>query len=95
MKTHQHAELYGLEQAIDEAHQVFLIARRKGRADWMAAAVMLKARLVGLIVSDRKNERSPLRDNGPNQVPVVDKAATAQADAAIRHAQKRPGEPVA
>lgn len=53
---------YGLEQAMEEAETARRLAMLMGHAAAAVSAVALKAKLNGLLVEDRQNERRPLQD---------------------------------
>jgi len=53
---------YGLERAMEEAETARRLAMLMGQAAAAVSAVALKAKLNGLLVEDRRNERRPLQD---------------------------------
>ena len=53
---------YGLERAMEEAETARRLAMLMGQAAAAVSAVALKAKLNGLLVEDRRNERRPLQN---------------------------------
>lgn len=52
---------YGLKQAMLEAEDAFLIAKRKEQGGAMVAAVQLRAKLNGLLVDKREDVTDPMK----------------------------------
>lgn len=83
---------YDLQDAVREAHEAYELAKKQGRPTAMYGAVYLKAKLLGLLAEDRKNDRTPLSELTDDQLAqqVRDAAAGAaqspQVQAALREA---------
>lgn len=54
--------LYDYDQAMTEANEALDLARKMENPSAMVAAATLRAKLSGLMVEDRKNQRVPLQD---------------------------------
>lgn len=59
---------YDLEHAMAEVNQAIRLAQKKGNASAMVQAVQLKAKLNGLMVEDRKNQRRPFEELSDSQL---------------------------
>lgn len=75
--------LYGLEQAMAEAGRALVLAERLEQPGAMAQAVALRAKMNGLLVEDRRNERRPLADMSDEELA----RAIVEADKAIERAK--------
>lgn len=53
---------YDLKQALSEAQTAYNVGLARGDAKAMVQAVFLKCKVTGLLVEDRKNDRSPIDD---------------------------------
>lgn len=54
--------IYETQHAMSEANTAYNLALSRGDAKAAVQAIFLKAKLRGLLVEDRKNERTPLKD---------------------------------
>jgi hypothetical protein len=70
---------YGLKEAMEEAHAAYAMAQTKGLPTAMSSAVFLKARLLGLLAEERKNNRTPLSELTDEQLMGQIKDAAKQA----------------
>lgn len=53
---------YDLRKAMDEAEKAMLLGLMLGQSSAVVAAVQLRSKLNGLLVEERRNERTPLQD---------------------------------
>lgn len=53
---------YDTEEAMQQAQQAFVLAMQLGQPSAAVGAVTLKAKLMGLLTQDRKNDHTPLMD---------------------------------
>jgi flagellar biosynthesis/type III secretory pathway protein FliH len=63
--------IYTAEIAMQEADEAIKLAKERGQAAAYVAAVALKAKINGLLVEDRRNERAPLADMSDEQLDQV------------------------
>ena len=75
---------YGLEQAMGEAEQAFVVARNREQGGAMVAAVQLRSKLNGLLV-----ERSEVRTGPLDNLPPDEAKALMDAIDAIQHARAK------
>jgi phage terminase small subunit len=76
---------YDTEDAMIEADEAFKLAMNLGEPSAAVAAITLKAKLMGLIVKDRKNEKSPLADLSDDELDALIKSFEDQLDGKKAH----------
>ncbi len=74
---------YDLKQAMHEAEQAMTVGLLTGQAGAVVSAVHLRAKLNGLMVEDRKNDRPPFEGLSDDELD----RATAETERAIARAQ--------
>lgn len=75
---------YELVDAMRECDEALAVAKKNGNAGAMARCVELKAKLNGLMVEDRKNQRRPLEELTDQQLESrIDRLSTGGAQASV------------
>jgi phage terminase small subunit len=76
---------YDTEDAMREAHVAMELALSQGEPSAAVAAITLKAKLKGLIVKDRQNDKSPLADMTDDELDALIKSFEEQLDGKKPH----------
>lgn len=80
-KVIEQQAVYDTQMALGEAQMAFNMGLARGDAKAMVQAVFLKCKVTGLLVEDRKNERTPLKDLTDDELHALQDRLRADLDA--------------